>query len=183
MREGSMMKGKTHAIAALAATVAATLLLAGTVLSTSPRIVPTPRSMYFSSLMNGYRLSPPVASDGFAGIEIWIHRYGEGIKDYELSFFLYWQNLEGNVTRAYLSLGEPWQGGKKILTLCAPCPSGTTSSYSRGGYNTVKVDEFEYSDSFDNFVKAVWFERVWVILETTKYPSGEVGGVLVRGRS
>jgi len=181
-----MMKGKTLAIAALAATVAATLLLAGTVLSSPPRIVPMPRSMYFSSLMNGYKLSPPVASDGFAGIEIWIHRYGEGIKDYELSFSLYWQNLEGNVTRAYLSLGEPWQGGKKILTLCAPCPSGTTSSYGRGGFNTVKVNEFEYSDSFDNFtdfVKAVWFERVWVVLETTKYPSGEVGGVLVRGRS
>jgi hypothetical protein len=179
-----MMKGKTLAIAALAATVAATLLLAGTVLSTPPRIVPMPRSMHFSSLMNGYKLSPPVASDGFAGIDIWIHKYGERIKDYELTFYLHWQNLEGNVTRAYLSLGAPWLGGKKIPTLCAPCPPGTTSSYSRGGYNTVKVNEFEYFDSFDNFtdfVKAVWFESVWVILETTKYPSGEVGGVLVRG--
>jgi hypothetical protein len=182
----TMKKGKTLAITALVATVASVLLLAGTVLSTPPRIVPMAQSMFYTSLMNGYKLSPPVASEGFAGIEMWLHKMGGDVNSYEINFDLYWQNLEGNVTRAYLSLGEPWLGGKKILTLCEPCPVGTTGSYRRGGFNVVKPDEFNYSGSFDNFtdfIRALWFGRVWVIIETTKYPSGEVGGVLVSGKN
>ncbi len=173
-----MRKRVTIAVLAVAA-LASALLLAGTVSSIPPKAIPTGQG-YYTALLTGYKLSPPVASDGFANIQFYIHRYGDR---YESSFYLSWQGLEGNVTRAYLSFGEPWLNGQRILTLCEPCPKGTTSSYSRSAWNPIKPEDFNYAGSFDNFTdffKALWNGRVWVILETTAYPNGEVGGVLSR---
>ena len=175
------MRGRIIVVATIVvAALASALLLAGTVSSMPPNNVPIGNG-YYTAMLNGYKLTPPVASDGFATIQLRINKYGDSFRT---SFDLFWQGLEGNVTRAYLTFGEPWLGGRKILTLCEPCPRGTTSSYSRTAWNEVKAEELEYSGSFDkfeDFIKGVWMGRVWVVLETTAYPTGEVGGILTRG--
>jgi hypothetical protein len=177
---------RTRALAILTAALALPALL---ILATSagpwpvtpiPSNVPIGEGLY-SAILTGYKLTPPVASDGMANLVLRIHRSGGS---FLISFDLFWSNLEGNVTRAYLSFGEPWQGGQKILTLCEPCPKGSIGSYSRSAWSAIKPEELNYGGSFDkyeDFVKALWLGRVWVVLETTAHPSGEVGAVLERG--
>mgnify|MGYP001083730588 CR=1 FL=1 len=174
------MRGIIIASTVAVAALASAILLAGTVTSMPPKNMPIGTG-YYTALLNGYKLTPPVASDGFATIQLWIHRHGD---TFEMPFSLSWYGLEGNITRAYLSFGEPWLGGQRILTLCEPCPTGTTSSYSRSAWNALKPEDLNYAGSFDNFtdfIKGLWNGRVWVVLETTAYPNGEVGGVLTRG--
>jgi hypothetical protein len=106
-----------------------------------------------------------------------------------ITFTLQYANLTGNATMAHLHLGNPWESGPIVVTICGgnsgrTCPAmgvESTFTFPLTGTAITAVPAQSFTADVATLLRALRAGVIYANVHTAQYPNGEIRGQVGRG--
>jgi hypothetical protein len=106
-----------------------------------------------------------------------------------ISITIRYSNLTGNASAAHLHLGNPWENGSVVVTICGSqgrsCPArGTeqTFTFPLTAPAITAVPAQAFAGDVASLLRALSGGVIYVNVHTAAFPNGEIRGQIGRGR-